>query len=114
MLRAITILALLFSLNACQSEAPIPVCIENLIAEWESNPVTNPPSSVFQYEYNGMMVYYLPPMNGDIYSNLYNENCEIICHPDGGLTGTGDGQCPDFAKMRKNERLVWKDMREAN
>lgn len=31
----------------------------------------------------------------DAFSDLYDERCRLICHPDGGITGQGDFQCPD-------------------
>ena len=36
----------------------------------------------------------------------------VICHPDGGITGRGDGRCPDFFVERRNERVVWRDQRK--
>jgi hypothetical protein len=42
---------------------------------------------------------------------LYDAGGDMICAPDGGLTGKGDGKCPDFLSIRKNEALVWKDTR---
>ncbi len=44
-------------------------------------------------------------------STLYNENCNVICSPDGGLTGSGDGQCSDFFDTRTDEKLIWEDVR---
>jgi hypothetical protein len=35
----------------------------------------------------------------------------LICQPDGGITGKGDGKCPDFDKNKTNEKLVWQDPR---
>ena len=45
-------------------------------------------------------------------STLYDENCNKICSPDGGIAGNGDGLCPDFFTNRTNERLIWEDKRE--
>lgn len=91
--------------------ADAPPCIRALIIEMQKEEVRNPPASVWQYEYNGQTVYYIPPYCCDMYGTLYNSNCEIICHPDGGFTGKGDGRCTDFSSKRKNEKLIWKDNR---
>jgi len=85
--------------------------IEQLIMKYKNEPVGNPPQSIWQYEYKGEIVYYVPPQCCDEYSTLYNENGEVICAPDGGLSGQGDGMCPDFFKDRKNEKLIWQDDR---
>ncbi|MFQ5559076.1 MAG: hypothetical protein ACE5FU_00625 [Nitrospinota bacterium] len=82
-----------------------------LIKKLRSEPVANPPLKIFQYLYNGEMVYYLPPGCCDIFGNLYNKTGEIICHPGGGITGAGDGRCKDFFSSRSNEILIWRDKR---
>ncbi|QJX49191.1 hypothetical protein HMJ29_07090 [Hymenobacter taeanensis] len=63
------------------------------------------------YQYNGGLVYYETVGCCDQYTTLYSSAGKVLCHPDGGLTGRGDGQCPDFAKTRTEERLVWQDPR---
>jgi len=95
------------------STAPYPAWVTSLIQELESEPVANPPASLTRYAYQGQVVYYLPPRCCDIPSNLYNDAGVIICHPDGGLTGTGDGLCPDFLAQRSNGTLIWRDPRGA-
>lgn len=86
--------------------------LEELIIKFQNEPIGNPPQSIWQYEYKGEIVYYIPPQCCDQYSTLYNSEGEIICAPDGGLTGGGDGHCPDFFNERKNERLIWQDPRK--
>ncbi|UOQ80582.1 MULTISPECIES: DUF6970 domain-containing protein [Hymenobacter] len=71
----------------------------------------NPPVQIMSYQYNGGLVYYETVGCCDQYTTLYSSAGKVLCHPDGGLTGRGDGQCPDFAKTRTEERLVWQDPR---
>ena len=105
-------------LLACGTE---PVVEDELLPEWlnelieqlESEPVANPPLWIARYEYQGQVVYYLPPRCCDIPSNLYDADGNIICHPDGGFSGGGDGRCPTFFAERKNEVIVWRDSRGA-
>lgn len=78
----------------------------------ETAPVRNPPGSVWQYEYKGQSVYYIPAYCCDIPSQLLDSNCNQICSPDGGYTGAGDGKCADFFELRKNEKLIWQDSRQ--
>lgn len=92
-------------------DSNLPTCLKAMINDLEKEPVRNPPASVWQYEYNGQTVYYVPSYCCDMYGTLYNNDCEIICHPDGGITGGGDGRCTDFFSKRKNEKLLWQDNR---
>ncbi|MCH7705747.1 MAG: hypothetical protein IIB33_01720 [Chloroflexi bacterium] len=82
-----------------------------LIRRLENEPVADPPASLTRYEYKGQAVYYLPPRCCDMFSDLYDDSGNIIGHPDGGITGQGDGRGPDVLAGRESERFVWKDRR---
>ena len=82
-----------------------------LVRKLENEPVANPPTSLTQYGYKGQVVYYMPQRCCDIFSDLYDASGNIIGHPDGGITGQGDGRVPDFLAERENEFIVWKDER---
>ena len=89
----------------------IPEWLTDLIQSLENEPVANPPASITQYEYKNQTVYFLPQRCCDIFSVLYDAEGSIIGHPDGGITGQGDGRVPDFFEERRNERVIWKDQR---
>ena len=89
-----------------------PDWLDELIHEYESQPVKNPPLSIWQFTYKGQIVYYVPPYCCDMFGVLFNEEGKSICFPDGGFTGQGDGKCPDFFEERKNKKLIWEDSRE--
>jgi len=89
----------------------IPVWINNLIEEEKSNPVANPPASITRCIYKNQVVYYIPPRCCDIPSKLYNEEGDIMCSPDGGFTGKGNGKCNDFSEKRTNCKIIWEDTR---
>ncbi len=106
---------LLFVFNDCtnpSSTNDIPDWINNLITEFKSQPVGNPPQSIWQYSYNNQIVYYVPPQCCDQFSTLYDKYGRVICAPDGGITGSGDGKCPDFFEKRTDEKLIWNDERK--
>ena len=86
-----------------------PTWVTALIRQLETEPVANPPAFVARYDYKGQDVYFVPQRCCDIMSILYNSDAAIVCHPDGGLTGKGDGKCADFFAERRNERIVWRD-----
>ena len=90
----------------------IPVCIKALITKLEAEPVTNPPSKIYSYTFEGKTVYYLPPVCCDNFSDLYDDSCKIIAHPDGGFTGKGDRKAPTFHDDKKEEKLIWEDKRK--
>jgi len=108
------IIILLFSGCLIQSRLPsgIPRWLKQKISTLEAQPVQNPPAAVYEYEYLGETVYYFPPRCCDIFSELYDHKGNLICHPDGGITGMGDGQCPEFFLKARLIRLVWQDPRE--
>lgn len=112
-----TILAFLISMSvtACAkkniSNSSIPSAIQKRIDEIKSQPVQNPPVTVYSYDYNGETVFYFSAPCCDRYSDLLNAKGKLICHPDGGFTGKGDGSCKDFGEKRSNEKLIWKDTR---
>ena len=88
-----------------------PAWIDARIAEFQKAPLGNPPRAIWRCEYNNAVVYYFPPPCCDQYGQLYSAEGSLLCAPDGGLTGRGDGHCRDFFTARKNVSLVWQDGR---
>ena len=86
--------------------------LKSLIASIEQEPVWNPPASITRYTYKSSTVYYLAPHCCDIRSKLFDVKGSVICEPDGGFTGKGDGKCEDFITTRTDEHLVWRDARK--
>jgi hypothetical protein len=89
----------------------LPLCVKNQIDSLLAQPQWNPPAEVWKYNYNGQTVYFVPQHCCDLPSLLIDENCNIICHPDGGISGGGDGKCVDFMEKKKDGVLIWKDTR---
>lgn len=90
----------------------IPSCIQQKIDSIKTQPRWNPPAEVNEYNYNGKRVFLFSSDCCDFYNTLLDTVCNYICAPNGGLTGKGDGKCPDFDQTAKHIRLVWKDPRE--
>lgn len=88
-----------------------PQHVERLIEAYGKAPVTNPPASIWRYSYRGKTVYYVPPSCCDVPGALYDTSGNPVCGPDGGISGRGDGKCPDFFERRTDEHLVWRDAR---
>jgi len=94
--------------SGSEDPKPVPSPVANLIHELQTQPPTNPPAYIASYEYEGRIVYYVPPRCCDMFSDLYDAAGQLTCHPDGGLTGHGDGRCADFLSQRTNETILWR------
>jgi len=108
------LIVLLFLNTSCEKSSlniDAPNCIENEIKKIKSEAVRNPPAEVWKWEADGQIYYYITSDCCDQYNFLYNSNCEVICAPDGGLIGSGDGNCPNFIEPIK-KTLIWKDSRQ--
>lgn len=81
--------------------------IAAVLSERKRNPITR----ILRYQYEGKEVYYQSAPCCDQYSQVFDTKGTLVCQPDGGITGKGDGKCPDFEKNKSNERLVWQDPR---
>lgn len=111
---ALWILSAILVLPGCKKANVSPVntsCVNEIIVQMQAAAVTNPPASIWQYTYNGQKVYYIPAHCCDIPSTLLDINCNVMCSPDGGLSGKGDGRCPDFINTATGAKLIWKDPR---
>ncbi len=113
-----TFFILLFSLlQACNKNMlsnnadKLPDCIETKINLFKSQPKGNPPRSIIQYTYKEKRVFYIPAQCCDQYSELFDETCNLLGHPDGGIIGKGDGKLPDFSTEAKDQQVIWKDDR---
>src|SRR5262245_35662917 len=104
---------------SCAARHPVapdghPDWLTTLIGQLESKPVANPPTVIAQYVYRGETGYLLPASGCDVWSACYASDGRVLCHPDGGLTGNGDGRCPAFFDERRSEQIVWRDPRVAS
>lgn len=98
------ILLVIFSCNKLDVPKDTPRCIKKLIR----NEMKGCLSKVYKYYYNNQVVYLFEPENcPDELYYLYDEDCNLICSPDGGLSGLGDGTCPDFYQSAINQELIW-------
>jgi len=88
-----------------------PEWVRDLAARLQSEPVANPPASLIRFDRAGKSYYYLPPRCCDIPSTLFDSESNVMCAPDGGITGRGDGRCPDFVRELKNGVKIWEDPR---
>ena len=102
--------AILTSCKESELAIEAPTCIEHKIEELIKNEVSNPPTQVWKWEIDGNTYYYITSNCCDQFNYLYTDNCDIVCAPDGGITGQGDGNCPIFTN-EIIKTLIWEDKR---
>ena len=86
-------------------------CINRKIGLIKSKAKWNPPAQVNEYLYQGKHVFLFSADCCDQFEELYDEDCNLLCSPFGGISGQGDGRCNDFRTQAQHIRLVWKDGR---
>lgn len=121
MLKYIVVIAfgILLNAEACKKMSVDSISadfVKNKITELESKPVYNPPASIWKWEYQDSTYFYVTADCCDQFNELYNTSGQLICHPDGGFTGRGDGKCQvDFSSLDSTQlkkTLVWRDNRK--
>jgi hypothetical protein len=85
--------------------------VKDKIAELQAKPRQNPAAEITEYIFQAQKVYLVSSDCCDQFNYLYSACGDIICAPSGGITGKGDGQCPDFNDQATNARVVWRDPR---
>jgi hypothetical protein len=65
-------------------------------------------TTIARYLYHNQTVYYISPVVTDGFSQLFDKKHTLLCSPEGGLTGKGDGQCTDFFQNAKNKVILFK------
>ena len=89
----------------------VPLCIQQKIETFKSEPKGNPPQSVIQYIYHEKKVFYIPAQCCDQYSNVFDDKCNLLGHPNGGFTGKGDGTPVNFFEDARDAKIIWNDNR---
>ena len=107
------LIAEIFTFISCEKtdiNIDAPMCIKDKIEVIMAAKVNNPPTQIWKWEADGEIYYYITSNCCDQYNNLFNGKCELVCAPDGGITGNGDGNCPIFThKIVKI--FIWEDKR---
>ncbi len=100
--RVLSILLIVVALSGCDNnDTSLPDCVKEMQIS------SDPPIEIWEWRYPNKTYYYLVSPCCDQYNPLFSEDCEFVCAPDGGLSGTGDGTCPDLSG-EVTKRLLWK------
>ena len=101
-------LVLLLGLSSCDkyNDLDVPKCIVKELKKNKREGLEY--TQVWRWKADGKTYYYLsrPESCYDCFNLLYDDNCNQICAPDGGITGKGSGDCPSF-DTGVEKVLVW-------
>lgn len=89
------------------SSNSLPPCLDSLVKNLSGQQPDGSPESITRYRYNSQTVYYAVARCCDQYNTVYDEQCNVLGHPDGGITGRGDGMLPDFFTKATDKKLIW-------
>lgn len=106
------------ALEACEKPEVVPSCIQYMLPhdgeftaaanDFVADPI--PPRdivAVYRFE-DGKDVYYEVELGCcDQFTELYNQDCELVCFPRGGITGGGAGDCPSWVDELGEGVLIW-------
>lgn len=100
---SIIVIGVILSISSCKDDEEIlPACMREKIAEIQDEYGFSPPEGVYRIlTTQGKTYYYIPVHCCDFPSELYDKECNLICNPDGGYTGGGSGDCPDYTIKTK-------------
>lgn len=66
------------------------------------------PLQVDSYDWQGQIVLVSQPDCCDMFVEVRDAaTCDLLCAPEGGFSGTGDGNCPDFYDESEFLRTEW-------
>lgn len=83
----------------------VPDWLAKWVADLEAGKVEFPPQSITKYQYQGQTVYHVVKQCCDQFSDLLDAEGNLIGHPDGGITGRGDGETQFSPSNLKGEEI---------
>jgi hypothetical protein len=87
-------------------DALLPLWLDEWVVSLDAGEVEFPPQSITRYMHQGEEVYYVVMQCCDQFSDLLDAGGNLIGHPDGGITGRGDG-VTKFSPMDQEGDLIW-------
>lgn len=113
-----TLILVGLALEACEKPVLVPECIQYMLphdgefteeaSEFIADPIqARDVVAVYRFT-DGKEIYYEIELGCcDQFTELYNQNCELVCFPRGGITGGGASDCPDWVDALDEGVLIW-------
>ncbi|MEE8466382.1 MAG: hypothetical protein V3S68_07890, partial [Dehalococcoidia bacterium] len=89
-----------------EGNGELPGWLAEWVADLEAGKVEFPPRSITRYQHQSETVYYVLPQCCDQFSELLDADGNLIGHPDGGITGRGDG-VTQFSPSELEGEEIW-------
>jgi hypothetical protein len=83
-----------------------PHCVKAKIRDMSQGNDASGLTEVYSYLVDGTTYYLFVPGCCDQFIELYDDQCHYICAPSGGITGQGDGNCPQWSGTPETT-LIW-------
>ena len=101
---------------ACAAPASAPIAADEaavrvIAKKLRAGPPQSPPQTIKRYVIGGKAFYYVAAPCCDQFNDLYDARGQRVCSPNGGITGRGDGRCPDIHVDPREGEIVWRDTR---
>ncbi len=109
LLLGVLVLLSLLSCVKLELEVELPTCMKKKIIKlMQKSDKELAASEVWLWKTAEKDYYYFRFLKNcdDCFHNLYDDQCNFVCAPDGGITGAGDGQCPEFDGIEETT-LIW-------
>ncbi|MEO1803217.1 MAG: hypothetical protein AAFU33_00325 [Bacteroidota bacterium] len=107
----------LSGVSGCQSSLTLPEglpsCMRTRMGQILAEDPWEPTARIYEVTYQHQQAFFIPSHCCDIPSELYMPDCQLLCFPDGGLHGQGDGKCMDFEFQPDQAKLIWQDNRKS-
>jgi hypothetical protein len=113
MLKGVILFSLCLTFLACKkvdTAEAVPNCVDKKIHEILEVDPHSTAAEVWKWETGDKTYYYFTSDCCDQFNYLYDTDCNLVCAPDGGLSGGGSGDCPEFTNLIE-KTLVWEDDR---
>ena len=85
----------------------LPAWLQLQIDEFQAGPEQSAPIEIWQITNKGKAAYFFVAPCCDQYNPLYGESGQLLCYPNGGFHGRGDGVCLRPADLRTPVVFVW-------
>ena len=101
---------------ACAEPASAPTAADEaavrvIAKKLRAGPPQNPPQTIKRHVIDGKTFYYVRAPCCDQFNDVYDARGQRLCSPDGGITGRGDGRCPEIRIDPREGDVVWQDRR---
>ena len=109
----LTLIVICFLFFSCSNKngnkniGALPSCLVKQIESFDKKQSANPPVQIDEYMYKDKRVFLFTADCCDQYNTVYDEQCNAICSPSGGLEGRGDRKCEDFSKEARLIKKIW-------